>query len=67
MTEVDYKKDLFIITHQEMEELKTNALKLVDVLPDEPMEALIVIAFLKEHMEATIGRKCEQIKIVMKK
>lgn len=60
----DYKDELFIISHGEMEELKRYAQKLLDALPNEPKTALLIIVFLKDIMEQELGKKVKGIKIV---
>ena len=61
--EYDNKKEMFVVTDFEMEEIKRHSLRLMGVLPENPETALVMIAFLKQHMEDTIGKKVEGIKI----
>ena len=58
---VEYRDELFIITDEEMEQLKVYANRLLDSLPSEPTTALLTIAFLKELMEQELGRKVKGI------
>lgn len=64
---VIYNKDeIFILTNPEMEQIKKQAFILLDALPKHYLNSLIVIAFLKEHLEETLHRKVKGIKIVSK-
>jgi hypothetical protein len=62
----EYKDELFIISHGEMEDLKKYANTLKDALPSEPNTALLTITFLKDIMEDVIGKKVKGIKIKLK-
>ena len=65
--DISTKKMLFIVTGFEMEEIKRHSERLVAVLPENPETALVMITFLKQHMEEVIGRKVENIKIIENK
>ena len=60
----EYKDELFIISHGEMEELKKYAQKLLDVLPKEPKTALLTIVFLKDVMEKELDKKVKGIQVI---
>ena len=55
--------NIYVITHDEMTRLQQNALNLLDKLPEDLEEALIVIEFMKEKIKETTGREVKQIKI----
>jgi hypothetical protein len=55
--------ELFIITHDDMERLKMKALNLLDNLPRDLKEALIVVEFMKQNIEETTGVKIKGIEI----
>lgn len=61
MAEYNKQQELFIITDDELEQLKFHANKLLDVLSNEPMTALLTICFLKEHIENEIGKKVQKV------
>jgi len=63
----EYKDELFIISHEEMVELKKQAHHLIAVLPNQPNTALLTITFLKEVMEQEIGKKVKGIKVIENK
>ncbi len=63
----EYKDELFIISHEEMAELKKQANRLLKLLPNQPNTALLTIVFLKELMEEEIGKKVKGIKVIEKK
>lgn len=60
---MEYENEVFIITGEELEDVKKLSTKLLNDLPNEPMTALLVITFLKSHMEGVIGKKVKRIKI----
>ena len=62
----EYKDELFIISHGEMEDLKKYAQKLLDMLPKEPKTALLTIVFLKDVMEQELGKKVKGIQVIPK-
>lgn len=47
--------EIFVIDGNEMEEIRKYAHKVVDVLPNEPKTALMVIAYVKGVMEDTLN------------
>ena len=60
----EYKDELFIISHGELEDLKKFAQKLLNVLPKDPKTALLTIVFLKDIMERELGKKVKGIKVI---
>jgi len=57
------KDELYIITNEELEDLKNYAIKMMEVLPTEERTALLAVSFLKELMEQSMGKKVKGIKV----
>jgi len=61
-----YQDEMFIITGDEMQDLKAYAQKLLDALPKEQVTALLTVTFLKEVMEQQAGKKVKGIQVINK-
>ncbi len=60
------KDEIYVITHDEMTRLKQNALNLLDKLPSSLKDALIIVEFMKKHIEESTGVKVKGINIKLR-
>lgn len=61
------KKEVFVYTEQEIEDLKGEAMEIIEHLSPDLKRALIVIHFLKKIIEDETGVKLEGINIGFQK
>jgi len=57
------KHEIFIYQKEDMELMKEKAIGLLEHLPDDLKSALIIVAFLKEHIEKETGVKIKGIEV----
>ena len=57
------KDKVFIYTTEDMDMMKEKAIELLKYLPSDLKSALIIVGFLKEHIEKTTGIKINKIEV----
>ena len=57
------KDEVFVYTEEDMVMMKEKALLLLKHLPSDLKSSLIIVAFLKEHIEKSTGLKIKGIKV----